>query len=170
MVRYRTVRATRVRYHVHPMDLLTLLKKDHDGIGEMLDQIADCKAGDERLDRLAESIEKRLTVHAAIEEKIFYPALRDQAKPGEETIDVFEAYTEHDVIKHLIDLLQQEGRRDEAFLAGLQVLAESVKHHVKEEEKTIFALAKKRLDGERLDEMGMQAEQMKSELLGTVVT
>ena len=147
------------------MNVLTLLKRDHEAVGAMLDEVAKCPPDDGRMESLAREIENALTVHAKIEEQIFYPALRDKANDGEEKVEVFEAYTEHDVIKHLIALLKKEGRRDEAFQAELQVLTESVKHHVKEEESKIFALAKECFDQEKLDEMGTRMEALKGELL-----
>jgi len=136
------------------MNALDLLKKEHAAVGALLDDVQACEAGDERLDALAKSIEQALTVHAKMEEQLFYPKLRDAAGKGEEKTDVFEAYTEHDVLKHLIALLQREGRRDEAFKAELQVLGENVKHHVKEEESTIFKIARDVLSDEDREAIG----------------
>lgn len=147
------------------MDVLTLLKRDHETVGAMLDEVAKCPPDDGRMDELAHEIENALTVHAKIEEQLFYPALRDRANEGEEKVEVFEAYTEHDVIKHLIALLKKEGRRDEAFAAELRVLTDSVKHHVKEEESKIFALAKDCFDKAQLDDMGARMESLKGDLL-----
>lgn len=151
------------------MDALTLLKRDHQNVGVMLDEVAQCPTDDGRMDALAREIESALTVHATLEEKLFYPALRDRAKEVEEKVEVFEAYTEHDVIKHIIGLLRTEGRRDEAFQAELRVLAENVKHHVKEEESKIFALAKELLGKEQLEELGTSMELLKGELIETLV-
>lgn len=140
------------------MNVLKLLKKQHDEVGGMLDEAQKCDPGSARMDELASSIEKALTAHAQMEEKFFYPKLRDAADAGEEKTDVFEAYTEHDVLKHLIALLQRETRRDEAFKAELQVLGENVKHHVKEEESTVFALAREKFDDDELDALGAEME------------
>ncbi len=148
------------------MDVLTLLKTDHKTVAGMFDEAMKCKPGDRRLREIAVAIEGALTVHAAIEEKFFYPQLRDRAEEQEERVDVFEAYTEHDVLKYLIKLLKTNREPDEVFKAELQVLGENVKHHVKEEESTIFSLARELMDKDELDELGVEMEQAKTRLGG----
>lgn len=147
------------------MDVLTLLKNDHKTVGALLDEATACEPGEGRLEELAEAIEQALTVHAAIEEKYFYPALRDRAEESEDTVDVFEAYTEHEVIKKLIALLKSGRQPDEQFKAEVQVLAESVQHHVHEEESTIFTLARELLEPDELEELGEEMEVAKERLM-----
>jgi hemerythrin superfamily protein len=146
------------------MDVLTLLKNDHKAVGALLDEAVECEPEDERLHDLATQIENALTVHATIEEKYFYPLLRKRAEEAEETVDVFEAYTEHDLIKRLIALLQSGRQPDEQFKAEVQVLCENVTHHVKEEESTIFPLARKVMDRDELDELGDKMGRAKQRL------
>ncbi|MBV8530713.1 MAG: hemerythrin domain-containing protein, partial [Candidatus Eremiobacteraeota bacterium] len=136
------------------LDVLSLLKQDHRTVSALLDEATACEPDDDRLNSLAEEIESALTVHAAIEEKYFYPALRDRAEDSEDAVDVFEAYTEHELVKTLIALLKSGRQPDEQFKAEVQVLAENVKHHVKEEESTIFKLAREVLDDDELEELG----------------
>lgn len=147
------------------MDVLTLLKQDHKTVSGMIDTVQKSEPGDARLVELGEQIAKALTVHAAIEEEFFYPELRDRAEGEEGRVDVFEAFTEHDVVKHLIALLKSGRKNDELFKAELQVLGESVKHHVKEEESTIFSLARELMDQEELDELGEAMEAAKQRLM-----
>jgi len=147
------------------MDVLTLLKNDHKTVGTLLDRAKRCDPGDGRLTDLADEIESALTVHAAIEEKYFYPTLRDRAEESDGAVDVFEAYTEHELIKKLIALLKSGRQPDEQFKAEVQVLAENVTHHVKEEESTIFELARQMLDAEELEELGTQMQAAKSRLM-----
>jgi hemerythrin superfamily protein len=147
------------------MDVLTLLKNDHKTVSGLLGQIKKCEPGDGRLAGLAEEIETALTVHAAIEEKYFYPRLHDRSNEPDDLVDVFEAYTEHELIKKLISLLKSGRQPDEQFKAELQVLAENVQHHVKEEESTIFALARETLDAEELKELGAEMEAAKNRLM-----
>lgn len=147
------------------MDVLTLLKKDHREVIKLLDRALDCDPEDEQLHDLATEIEEALTVHATIEEKYFYPLLQKRSENVEDTVDVFEAYTEHDLLKRLIALLKSGRQPDEQFKAEVQVLCESVKHHVKEEESTIFALAKETVDSEELDELGVKMENAKQRLM-----
>ena len=147
------------------MDVLTLLKQDHKTVGDLIDEVQKCEAGDRRLPELGREIAQALTVHATIEEKFFYPQLRDRAEEDDERVDVFEAFTEHDVVKHLIALLKSRRANDEQFKAELQVLGENVKHHVKEEESTIFSLARELLDSEELDELGEEMAEAKQRLM-----
>lgn len=146
------------------MDILSVLKEEHRTVASMLDEVQDCEPGDERIDELARTIERELTAHATLEERLFYPELRDRAEDAEERVDVFEAYTEHEVVKHLLALLGSSRKRDELFKAELQVLGESVKHHIREEESTIFAMARELLDGDELDEIGERWEAAKARL------
>jgi hemerythrin superfamily protein len=146
------------------MDVLSLLKKDHRSVEGMLDKAMKCEPEDNTLHDLAAQIEEALIVHATIEEKFFYPLLRKRAEETEDTVDVFEAYTEHDLLKRLIALLQSGRQPDEKFKAEVQVLTESVKHHVKEEESTIFSLARKVMAKDELDELGQKMEKAKQRL------
>ncbi len=150
------------------LDVLSLLHKDHETVGAMIEEVNDCEPGDRRLKELAESIAQALTVHAKIEEDVFYPALRKRAEESEQLTDVFEAYTEHDVIKHLIALVESDRSRDEKFKAELQVLGEAVTHHVKEEESTIFAMARELMSREELVEFGAKMAKKKERLMKTV--
>ena len=133
-------------------------------VSALLDEVQDCEPGDERIDELAPQIARELTAHATLEEKLFYPQLRDRAEEADERVDVFEAYTEHDVVKHLLSLLQSRRKRDELFKAELQVLGESVRHHVEEEESTIFALARDLLEPDELEEIGEKWQRAKARL------
>jgi len=147
------------------MDILSVLKEEHRTVAAMLDEVRDCEPEDERIDELAQTIEKELTVHATLEERLFYPELRDRAEESEERVDVFEAYTEHEVVKHLLALLKSGRKRDELFKAELQVLGESVKHHVREEESTIFTIARELLDQDELEEIGERWQTAKNRLM-----
>jgi hemerythrin superfamily protein len=147
------------------VNVLDLLKQDHQTVARLIDEVQQCEPGDDRLDDLAQQISQALTVHAALEESLFYPELRDRAEDDEERVDVFEAFTEHDVVKHLISLLKGRRKDDALFKAELQVLGESVKHHVREEESTIFALAREVMDEEELEDVGATAEAEKERLM-----
>ena len=136
------------------MDILSIIKQEHREVAGMLDRVLKLDLGDREMRGLAAEIEAALGAHLAIEERLFYARLRDRAGKGEERVDVFEGYTEHDVAKHLIALLKSTRNRDEAFKAELQVLGESVKHHVKEEESTIFSLARRFIPKDELEELG----------------
>jgi hemerythrin-like domain-containing protein len=135
------------------MDILSVIKKEHRQAASLLDQAQNCEPG-EPLVKLAKRIEYALSTHVQIEERLFYSRLRKDAEEEEQLVDVYEAYTEHDVAAHLIELLKSGRKPDEKFKAELQVLGESIKHHVKEEESTVFSIARKLITPEELNDLG----------------
>jgi len=136
------------------VDILEVIKGEHRQVATMLDQVDALEPGDEKVVELARNIEQALSAHLAVEERVFYSRLRQRAEDEEELVDVYEGYTEHDVANHLIELLKSGRKPDEKFKAELQVLGESVKHHVKEEESKIFAIARQVIDSEEREELG----------------
>ena len=101
---------------------------------------------------LAEKICSELTVHAQIEEEIFYPALREAIK---DTDLLDEAEVEHQSAKDLIAQIQASMEPDEKFEAKVKVLGEYIDHHVKEERGEIFPKAR---SARKLDLMAMREE------------
>lgn len=147
------------------MDVLDLLKQDHQKVSRLIEMVQQAEPDDDNLRETADQIVQELTIHSQLEESMFYPLLRDRAEEAEERIDVFEAFTEHDVVKHLISLLGGRQREPELFKAELQVLGENVKHHVREEESTIFALARELLDDDEREELGEQVQAQKEKMM-----
>ena len=103
---------------------------------------------------LAMQICEELTVHAQIEEEIFYPALRDAAPDAAAQLD--EAKAEHQEAKDLIARIQALGTAGPEMDELVSTLACAVEHHVKEERDELFPKAKARMDlgavGDRLKE------------------
>ncbi|MEC5218220.1 hemerythrin-like domain-containing protein [Actimicrobium sp. GrIS 1.19] len=91
--------------------------------------------------KLADAICAALTVHATVEEEIFYPAVRASVPNGKPMID--EATVEHAGAKDLIAQLLSMDANEELFDAKIKVLSEQIEHHVKEEESEMFVRAKK---------------------------
>ena len=143
-------------------DAIALLKEDHREVKRLFKEFEDAK-GDGRKQKLAEQICLELSVHAAIEEEIFYPACRDAlGEDGEQMMD--EAEVEHGGMKNLIEQLEDADPDDEMTAAKVKVLCEYVTHHVKEEEGKIFPKVKKAdLD---LSELGAELMERKQELMG----
>ncbi|MGJ0532316.1 hemerythrin domain-containing protein [Methylocystis sp.] len=120
----------------------------------------------EKLDRetekeeLARKICAALTVHAKIEEEIFYPALR-KSIDDDELLD--EAEVEHASAKQLIAEIRSMSPKDHLFDAKVKVLGEYVMHHVQEEEQEMFPEARKsEVD---LDALGIKLSKRKAELM-----
>ena len=144
-------------------DAIDLLKKDHETVEDLFDQFEDAKESrnDEEMAALVGSICNALTVHAEIEEELFYPAIRELPEAGD-MID--EAAVEHQSIKDLVTQLEAMRPGDDLFEAKVKVLSEYVKHHVKEEESEIFPEAK---DSDiDLEALGRKLAERKSELSG----
>jgi hemerythrin superfamily protein len=115
---------------------ISLLTSDHRDVDEMFSQFEKATSS-ARKQAIVQKICDALTVHATIEEDIFYPQAREALKrAGEELLD--EAEVEHEGIKWRIDVLQKMGPDDDLYDAEVKVLAEYVRHHVKEEERKLF--------------------------------
>ena len=142
-------------------DAVTLLKDDHKKVADLFEQFEEA-SGDGRKQKLALEICKELTIHAKIEEEIFYPAC--EGKVDED--DLKEAYVEHDGAKVLIAEIEAGQPSDEFYDAKVKVLSEQIVHHVEEEEKRlvgIFSQAKKA--GLDMEALGTQLAARKAELL-----
>jgi SHS2 domain-containing protein len=124
-------------------DAIALLTSDHREVKAMFDkyeEIAKSKADASDRQALAETICDMLTVHATIEEEIFYPAAR-KATQDDDLLD--EAQVEHDAAKGLIAQIKDMDPDDEFYDAKVKVLGEQIDHHVEEEESEMFPEAKK---------------------------
>jgi hemerythrin superfamily protein len=102
---------------------------------------------------------RALTVHAKMEEKLFYPALRKAGKSKEKD-SVLEAAEEHACVKDLVAKIKRVKGRDETLTAKVTVLKELVEHHVREEESEMFAEARSVL-GPKLDPLGAEMQRFK---------
>ena len=143
---------------------IELLKRDHDEVDAMFRQFEDMKDdGDAAAkESLVEKICDALTVHAQIEEEIFYPAARRalHEEEGKELLD--EAAVEHQTLKDLVGRLESAPIDDPLYDAGVKVLSEYVKHHVREEENELFP--KVRSSDMDLQAIGEQLAQRKQQL------
>ena len=147
-------------------DAVSLLSADHAEVKQMFEtyrQLVDENADDEQRGELARKICSMLTVHAEIEEEIFYPAMRDSVD-DELTLD--EAEVEHASAKELIEQLEGMDPDDALYDAKVIVLGEYVDHHVQEEENEIFPQAEK--SGIDLDDLGAELASRKRELMSTL--
>ncbi|HET6545995.1 MAG TPA: hemerythrin domain-containing protein [Rhodanobacteraceae bacterium] len=143
-----------------PRDALSLLRADHRAVDALLKKYEKARAASQK-QKIAGSICEELTVHARIEEAIFYPALRKSC--GKKAADLLdEAKVEHASLKELIAQIENSSPSDDLYDAKVKVLGEYVKHHVKEEEGEIFPMARKsRLD---LHALGAMLQERKDAL------
>jgi hemerythrin-like domain-containing protein len=144
------------------MNAFQLLKEDHqkvDGIFKQLEPTTEnaVKTRQELFARL----KQELDIHTQIEEKVFYPSIKQAAETREITLEGFE---EHHVVKMLLGELEGMDVSDERWAAKLKVLKENVEHHVEEEEQEMFQKARGVLDEEQITQLGERMEEMKKSL------
>jgi hemerythrin superfamily protein len=136
-----------------------LLKADHKAVDALFEQYESARSATKKKAIVAQ-ICTELTVHAQIEEEIFYPQVKEALKDKEL---IPEATVEHATLKELIAQLETAEPSDEMYDAKVKVLSEYVKHHVKEEQNEMFPKAKaSKLD---MHALGEQLQQRKDELL-----
>jgi hemerythrin superfamily protein len=120
------------------LDATVLLKTDHKRVSELFADYEEANSVKEK-SQIAQQICNELTVHAQIEEEIFYPAVKKALKDKEL---IPEATVEHATLKSLVAQIEEEEPGGEMYDAKIKVMKEYVKHHVKEEQNEIFPKAK----------------------------
>jgi hemerythrin-like domain-containing protein len=147
------------------MDAIALLKEDHDKVKKLLDDLdSTTERGVKTRDELFTKIKQDLQVHEAIEEEIFYPALKEHPKAKELVLEAYEEHHVVDMVMHEIDGVPYE---DEAWGAKLTVMKENVEHHIEEEESEMFRQARQVFDKQELAELGERMRIRKEELLSS---
>ncbi len=132
-----------------------MLKKDHAKVKELFEEFESAE-GRDRAEIAATTI-MELEIHAELEEKLIYPAIR---KEIEEDDLMNEAIEEHHLVHVLIKELKKLKPKDETFQAKFKVLGELVKHHVEEEEGEMLPKAEKSdIDWEALEATVMKRKE-----------
>ncbi len=125
---------------------IAILLKDHDRVRKLFDEFEKASASQRKEAIIGQAVTE-LKIHATLEEEIFYPAVRQHV--GRDLMN--EADEEHHVARVLIAELDHGGPRDDHRVAKFTVLAESVRHHIKEEEGEVLPKAKElKIDFEAL--------------------
>ena len=135
------------------MDAITLLRDDHKTVEQLFKRFE--KAGDRahvEKRQIVDRIIEELSVHAAIEEQVFYPVARATV-PDTEDI-ALESLEEHHIVKWVLSELDGLDPTDERFDAKVTVLIENVRHHVEEEEQDFFPKVRDELGRKALADLG----------------
>jgi hemerythrin-like domain-containing protein len=139
------------------MDAIALLKQDHKTVRTLFRRFE--RAGDSATksrEQLAAEIIEELSRHAAVEEQLFYPTVRETFPDDQEY--VLEALEEHHAAKSLLAEIDRLPATHERFRAKMMVLIESVERHMEEEEATVFPELRRTLGRRRLSELGAALE------------
>ena len=138
-----------------------MLRADHKRVSDLFAQYEKTRSVPKKKE-IVSQICTELSVHAEVEEEIFYPAVKQALKDKEL---VPEATVEHATLKDLIAQVKGVEPDGEMFDAKIKVLSEYVKHHVKEEQNEIFPKAK--MTALDMNELGAQMAARKKELLAS---
>lgn len=142
------------------MDAIELLKDDHDKVDRLFQKVKATDEGEHLA--LFKKIKAELDAHTHIEEKIFYPKLKEE----EELKDiVLEGIEEHRQAKMFLRELANLTEDSEKFEPKLKVLMEDIEHHVMEEEGEMFPKVKKVFDAATLQELGKQMAEEKQSFM-----
>ncbi|MDQ3268954.1 MAG: hemerythrin domain-containing protein [Pseudomonadota bacterium] len=135
-------------------DILKTLKTEHDALRELFKRMEDTTdRADKTRAELLSDIESNLIPHAKWEEEVFYPAFAERAdRDGLKTHA--EAVQEHRAVELTVlpDLKAAQTTTPE-FAGRAKVLSEFVDHHAKEEESTMFKMARKLFTAEERAEL-----------------
>jgi hemerythrin superfamily protein len=149
------------------MDAIEMLKADHKKVKALFRQYE--AAGDRAYQKkksIAEEVFTEITVHSALEEELFYPAVKAETdKQGQEL--VAESVEEHHVVAMLIEELKALEPKDERYDAKFAVLMENVEHHIEEEEDELFLEAEDVI-GDAIEDLGAQMKARKDQLMASL--
>ncbi len=133
-------------------DAIELLTSDHAEVEQMFLQIEAAPQGETR-DRLVQGVIRELSVHAAIEEQILYPAMRGALPNGGALVE--EAIEEHQQVKDTLAAIERANDSTELDPLLVQLMG-NVRHHVEEEETELFPQLRSSIDQEQLRTMGAE--------------
>jgi hemerythrin-like domain-containing protein len=145
------------------MDAMSLLKEDHRKVKKLLAELeSTTERGVKTREELFMKVKQELVVHEAIEEEIFYPALKEHPKTKEIAL---EGYEEHHVVDTVMAEIEGVAYDDEKWGAKFTVMKENLEHHIEEEEGEMFKQAKQVFDQDELTQLGESMKARKEDLM-----
>ena len=138
-------------------DAIAILKQDHRDIERVFKEFERAGQKEQRKKKkLVKQMVEQLSMHAQIEEQLFYPQLQEVAKENELALKAME---EHDLLKVLLEQLHTMTPEEQRFQAKVTVLIESVRDHVKEEEAELFPKMREAMTPIQLKDLGTRMEE-----------
>ena len=134
------------------MDATELLTRDHREVEQLFAQY---KEGDDETRRsAAEDIIRELSIHAVIEEQVFYPTVRQEMPDTEGLVE--HGIEEHQEVKEILASMDDsiDKAHTKAFAQKVERLEKAVGEHVQDEEEELFPKVREAMTKKRLDEMG----------------
>jgi hemerythrin-like domain-containing protein len=145
------------------MDAMSLLKDDHRKVKKLLAELeSTTERGVKTREELFTKVKQELVVHEAIEEEIFYPALKEHPKTKEIAL---EGYEEHHVVDTVMAEIEGVAYDDEKWGAKFMVMKENLEHHIEEEEGEMFKQARQVFDQDELAQLGESMKARKEDLM-----
>src|SRR5438093_11708440 len=152
------------------MDALTLLEQDHQKVKKLMGELEKTteRAVTTR-EQLFNKLVEELTIHEQIEERIFYPEVKERASSKQLEELVLESYEEH----HFVDIVKAEIENTpfeaEEWAAKFKVMMENIEHHAfEEEEGKMFPKVRRAFKKHELEDIGARMQELKEELRGTM--
>ena len=162
----KTTRRQTGTNHRSGMDAISLLKKDHGTVRQLLKRLeSSTENGRGDSGELLRQIENELKIHTQIEEEIFYPAFRDAVESEDDQRLYYEALEEHRVVDLVMPEIKSKRKNSDEFAAKAKVLKDLVEHHAKEEETHMFPKARRAMGAAGLRELGQRLKERKQELM-----
>ena len=145
------------------MDAMSLLKDDHQKVKKLLAELeSTTERGVKTREELFTKVKQELVVHEAIEEEIFYPALKEHPKTKEIAL---EGYEEHHVVDTVMAEIEGVAYDDEKWGAKFSVMKENLEHHIEKEEGEMFKQARQVFDQDELTQLGESMKARKEDLM-----
>src|SRR5437764_7446829 len=141
------------------MDATRLLEQDHREVEQLFDKFEGAQGDTEKKGELADKIITELSIHAAIEEEVFYPEVKAAVPDGEGLVD--HSLEEHQEVKELLSDLDSMNSGDPGFHQKMEKVISDVKEHVQEEEGEMFPKLREAISANELLQIGEKLEKAK---------
>jgi hemerythrin superfamily protein len=141
------------------MDATRLLEQDHREVEQLFERFKDATGDTQQKGKIVDEIIKELSIHAAIEEEVFYPAVKEAVPDGEGLVD--HSLDEHQEVKELLAELDRMSPEDAGYHQKVEKVISDVSEHVQEEEGEMFPKFREAISPTKLEEIGAQLAQAK---------